>query len=139
WNGEKLTENYVEQDYYSRRGQLATGVPKPVETPAVAPWDVQPRPSNPAAEAVVRKVLEEGDLARCEGIVFDDEWAGGAKQRVLEPDGARIDDLFSAGDQVAFRIEQSGRVAPDFADGDLRQHRGSAAILHMTGLVTVAD
>jgi len=87
----------------------------------------------------VRKVLEEGDLARCEGIVFDDEWAGGAKQRVLEPDGARIDDLFSAGDQVAFRIEQSGRVAPDFADGDLRQHRGSAAILHMTGLVTVAD
>lgn len=138
WDGERLTENFVEQDYYSRREQLATGVPKGVEAPAIAPWDTQPQAANPTAEAIVRKVLQQGDLAQSAGIVFDDGQSGSTLQRVIEPNGAKIDDLFSAGDQVAFRVAQSGRLLGDFPDGH-SQPRDREVVLHMTGLVTVAD
>jgi predicted ester cyclase len=138
WDGERLTENYVEQDYYSRRGQLASGRPNPVVSPAIAPWDTRPRPSNPAAEAVVRQVLEHGDLAAVAGIVFDDAWHAGPAHRLLAPDGAVIDDLFSAGDQVAFHIAQSGRLLAGFGEGDAADG-GQRVMLHMSGVVTVAD
>ncbi len=134
WDGERLTENYVEQDYFSRREQLSSGQPKPVESPAIAPWDTKAQPENSAAESIVRKLLTDGDLAATPGVVFDDTWTGAPLQRILEPDGAAIDDLFSAGDQVAFRITQSGRVLRDFADAELV---GRPAQLHMTGILTV--
>lgn len=136
WDGERLTENYVEQDYYSRREQLASGQPKPIESPALAPWDTSPQPENSAAERVVREVLTRGDLTATPGIVFDDAWTGAPLQKVLQPDGAVIDDFFSAGDQVAFRITQSGRVLADFA---AEPRVGQLAFLHMTGIVTVRD
>jgi predicted ester cyclase len=134
WDGERLTENYVEQDYFSRREQLASGRPKPVESPALAPWDTPAQPENSAAEDVVRRLLSDGDLTATPGIVFDDTWTGAPLQRILQPDGAVIDDLFSAGDQVAFRITQSGRLLADFADAAFV---GRSALLHMTGIVTV--
>ena len=37
WDGQRLLENYVEQDYFGRRRQLAGDGPDPVEPPAVAP------------------------------------------------------------------------------------------------------
>jgi hypothetical protein len=135
WDGERLTENYVEQDYFSRREQLSSGRPKPVEAPALAPWDTQPQPENSAAESVVRKLLHDGELTAASGIVFDDAWTGAPLQKILQADGAVIDDLFSAGDQVAFRITQTGRVLPDFD----ATSAGCSAILHMTGIVTVRD
>jgi predicted ester cyclase len=135
WDGERLTENYVEQDYYSRREQLASAQPKPVESPALAPWDTTPQPEDNAAENVVRELLSQGDLSASADIVFDDAWTGAPAQRILQPDGAVIDDLFSAGDQVAFRITQSGRVLADFAAA----LAGTPAILHMTGIVTVRE
>ncbi|MBL8270066.1 ester cyclase, partial [Steroidobacter sp.] len=138
WDGERLTENFVEQDYYSRRQQLASGRPKPVETPALAPWDTVAEPVNPAAESVVREVLERGDLTRLDGLDFDDAWTGSPPQRVLQPDGATIDDLFSVGDRVAFRITQTGKLLDDFAGAEPR-FVNTPVFLHMTGLVTVRD
>jgi hypothetical protein len=85
---------------------------------------------------VVRKVLEHGDLTEYAAVEFDDAWTGSARARVLRPDSATVDDFFSAGEQVAFRITQSGTVLGDFADGSFA---GAAAILHMTGLVIVRD
>lgn len=139
WDGERLTENFVEQDYYSRRAQLASGAALPVETSAIAPWDAQPAPADPSAEAIVRELLEEGDLTQTRGVVFDDEWTGAVRQRVIEPTGAQIDDLFSAGSQVAFHAALRGRVADDFAIGDVAAARGQDAVLHMSGLVTLRD
>lgn len=138
WDGERLTENFVEQDYYSRREQLASGRPKPVETPALAPWDTAAEPANAQAETVVRDVLQHRDLTDIEGVVFDDAWTGSPPQRVLRPDGATIDDLFSAGEQVAFRITQTGTLLADFTGAAPRQVNTSV-FLHMTGLVTVRD
>lgn len=136
WDGERLVENFVEQDYYSRREQLAGGAPKPVEAPAMAPWDAVAQAPDPAAEAAVRGFLASGDLAALPGVVFDDEWTGSPRQRVLEPLGAEIDDLFCAGDRVAFRIRQHGRLVEDFAGGNV-ELVGRGVFLHMTGLVTV--
>lgn len=138
WDGERLTENFVEQDYYSRREQLASGRPKPVETPALAPWDTVAEPANEQAETVVRDVLQHRDLTEIENVVFDDAWTGSPLQRVLRPDGATIDDLFSAGEQVAFRITQTGNLLEDFAGTETRWVN-TPVFLHMTGLVTVRD
>lgn len=148
WDGTRLTENFVEQDYYSRRSQLADNAPLPVETSALAPWDTEPATPNRAAEDAVRKFLTTDDLTRIAAVVFDDEWTGAKRQRVIEPSGAIVDDLFSAGDQVAFHIAQTGRVADDFptgagaqddaSQGDLVRQR-SEAVLHMSGLVTVRN
>jgi len=138
WDGERLTENFVEQDYYSRREQLASRRPKPVETPALAPWDTVAEPANAQAEAVVRDVLRHRDLTENENVVFDDEWTGSPKQRVLRPESASIDDLFSTGEQVAFRITQTGTLLDDFTGAPPRLVN-TPVFLHMTGLVTVRD
>ena len=38
WNGRRLIENWVEQDYASRDRQLATGEPNPLDRPHLDPW-----------------------------------------------------------------------------------------------------
>lgn len=138
WDGERLTENFVEQDYYSRREQLASARPKPVETPALAPWDTAAEPANEAAEIMVRETLEHGDLSLDDAVVFDDAWTGSPKQRVLRPERTTIDDLFSAGEHVAFRITQTGTLLDDFAGADPR-FVDTPVFLHMTGLLTVRN
>ena len=138
WDGTRLTENFVEQDYYSRRSQLAHGDALPVETSAIAPWDMEPAAPNTSAEEVVRKFLTEDDLTRLDTVVFDDEWTGVKRQRVINASGAIVDDLFSAADQVAFHIAQTGRLSDDFPVGSSSQ-RDTEVVLHMSGLVTVKD
>jgi predicted ester cyclase len=141
WNGEKLTENFVEQDYYARRRQLSSGKPNLVESPAIAPWDTEAEAVNPAAEAFVRQLLSEGDLTAQSGIVFDDAWTDQTLQRVLSPENIEINDFFSAGANVAFHIKQQGRLLEDFCAGDpaLEGKAGSQVELHMSGFVTVKD
>jgi predicted ester cyclase len=64
WDGQRLLENHVEQDYFGRRRQLAGDGPDPVEAPAVAPWDTRSVRADLAAEAVVRDWLAAGRLPR---------------------------------------------------------------------------
>jgi hypothetical protein len=128
WDGQRLLENHVEQDYLARRRQLADGVPDPVEAPAVAPWDTRSVPAGPAAEAVVRAWLAAGDLA---AVTVDD---GQPPHRLIVPGRTDISVLFSAGPRVAFHAVQHGPLAgedPRFAgDGE--------AMLHLAGVVAVA-
>jgi hypothetical protein len=65
-------------------------------------------PPNPAAEEVVRAWLAGPDL-RSAAVVCDDESAGQPASRLLEVEGCRVDELFSAGEHVAFRVGQTGR------------------------------
>jgi predicted ester cyclase len=138
WNGEMLTENFVEQDYYSRREQLASGKSHPVAAAAIAPWDTQAQSPNLDAETTVRDFLETGDLTSIAAIVFDDVWAGRPLQRVIEPTAVQINDLFSAGDKVAFHITQYGLLHDDFTGTD-KSLQGREVILHMSGLLTVVN
>ena len=137
WNGRRLTMNRVEQDYQSRRRQLKSGLPDPVDAPAIAPWDTIGRAPDPGAEAVVRAWLEVGALARTPGVLMDDATAGHPAQLILDQSGIEIADIFSAGPAVAFHIVQTGALLPDFEEA--RDHRGRPASLSAAGLVTVAD
>jgi hypothetical protein len=131
WDGRRLTENFVEQDYFSRRRQLDGDGPDPVEPPAVAPWDTPARAPDPDAEAVVRAWLEAGDFA---GVTQDD---GRDAHRLIGPGRTEVSDLFSAGDQVAFRVAQHGPLAgadPLFAGNGT----ADAARLHLAGVVRVS-
>lgn len=138
WDGERLLENYVEQDYYSRRLQLAVGRPVEVEPPAIGPWDTESRAANAAAEDWVRESLQRGQLLKHAAIRFDDGSSSGPPQRILEPTQVRINDLFSAGENVAFHIAQEGVLLADFSQGR-PELVGVPVVLHMAGVVTVKD
>lgn len=129
WDGRRLLENFVEQDYFGRREQLAGGPPTAVEPPAIAPWDTEAVAPGPAAESVVRAWLAGGDVT---GVTVDD---GRPARRILAVEHTEIDDLFSADNRVAFHGVQCGTLAgddPDFV-GDC------PAELHVAGTVTVED
>ena len=53
WDGERLTECWVEQDYYARRRQLDAGISNPVEPPAIDPWSSGPEAAEANCEAAV--------------------------------------------------------------------------------------
>jgi hypothetical protein len=107
WNGSTLTHNVTEEDYFARCRQLADGSCDPVEGPMPAPWAVTPRDPDHAAEAAARDWLDAGDLSA--GVVLDDGWTGRPTPALLEVTGTRVEELFSAGNRVAFHAMQSGR------------------------------
>lgn len=135
WNGFRLLDNSVEQDYLSRRRQLASGVPAAVGAPAVAPWDTPARPPDPAAEDAVRAWIADGLPAAGE-LIWDDG-APDTRGTLLVDPASVVDDLFSAGDAVAFRLTCRGRYAGGLADVT-DAPVGAPATLHLVGLVHVA-
>ncbi len=135
WNGTRLIECVVEQDYYARREQYARGVPDRVDAPAVAPWDVVARAARPDAEQVARSWLLAG-AEPVGGTFFDDAWLPGHVHHTLfDAPFTEVLDLFSAGEQVAFRARQSGRLLAPFGGAPA----GTPAWLHMTGIVSVVS
>src|SRR6266704_4403987 len=128
WDGQRLLENHVEQDYLARRRQLVGGGPDPVEPSAVAPWDTRAAPADPAAEEAVRAWLAAGDLA---GVTVDD---GRPTGRLIAAGRTTINVLFSAGPRVAFHAVQCGPLTGE----DPRFVGDGEAMLHLAGVVRVA-
>ena len=128
WDGERLTENWTQEDYAARRRQLADGVPDPVGAPMAAPWTVSPAEPDPAAERVVHAWLATA-MPGADGVRWDD----GSGAPDFSPTGLEVAEIFSAGAQVAFAATQTG-LAP--AAGD--EGRGPER-LGLAGLVTVVD
>jgi hypothetical protein len=109
WNGRRLLENFVEQDFLAQEEQLASGVSAPLESPHLDPWvATRAEPASPAAEAVARRWLAKGDLRAAENAVVDGSWYAGAADSPLEVTSVEVTDLFSAGDRVAFHVRQRG-------------------------------
>jgi hypothetical protein len=134
--GGSLSRCAIEQDYFSRRRQLETGVPAPVDPPAVAPWDTREAVANPDAEAVVRVWLASGDFLRTANVQVDDSRATGGVEPVVEGGRVEVLEMLSGGDRCCFHAVHWGTVADEFAAA------GSPAepvAIHMSGLVTVAD
>lgn len=135
WDGARLTSNVTEEDYLSRRRQLATGFSDPVATPATAPWSARPEAPRPDAEEAVRRWLAGGDLAAGGRVSLDDGWTGQPVPALLDAEAVEIDTLFSAGAKVAFHATQHGRYAGGIGlPGD---PVGAAASLRFCGMVTV--
>jgi predicted ester cyclase len=92
WNGRRLVENVVEQDYLGRRRQLAAARgPDPVEPPAPAPWDTRAVAPDPAAEDVVRGWIADGLPARPAGQPGRDGATDPVRPAPLRWDGVRWD------------------------------------------------
>lgn len=137
WDGSRLTTNVTEEDYLSRRRQLAGGVSDPVATPATAPWSARPEPADQDAEDAVRAWLASGDLAAGGRVQLDDGWTGQPTPPLLEHEDVLVDSLFSAGRSVAFHATQRGAYRGGI---DLPiQPLGATAGLRCCGMVHVDD
>lgn len=135
WNGQQLVQCNVEQDYWSRRRQIASGHADPVDHPAVAPWDEEAQAPDGEAESIVRTSLERGTLWKRPGVFCDDAWCGRPAAHLIDQNTLTIVDLFSVGARVAFHVIQHGRVTADFTDIP----EGTATSLYAAGIVHVAD
>ncbi len=106
WNGRRLTENYVEQDYLSAHRQLASGVPHELDPIHLDPWvGTESVPSDEEAEETVRSWLAKGDLTHAGRHRIDDSLSDAP---VIDVNELTIDDLFSAGGRVPFHVVARG-------------------------------
>lgn len=139
--GDRLARCTIEQDYYSRRRQLADRTPIAVDSPAIAPWDEIGLPRHQGDEAIVDAWLASGDWLSDGAVAIDDSRAMGAVDPVLAPGTVRVLKAISghapSGDtKVAFHALQTGSVTPGFASA-AGGATGDTAHLHLSGLVTV--
>lgn len=135
WDGIRLTWNVTEEDYFSRRRQLASGTSDPVATPATAPWSARPEVPRPDAEDVVRRWLAGGDLTAGGRVSLDDGWTGQPVPALVAVEDVEIDTMFSAGSSVAFHATQRGRYLGGIGVAD--EPVGVPASLRCCGMVTV--
>lgn len=139
WNGRRLTENYVEQDYLAMGEQLATGVPRALEPPHLDPWmATEAVPADPAAEAAVRAWLQRGDLADAGTLVIDDTPVGRPYEPVLDVADVVVNDIFSAGRRVPFHASLRGPYRGGIGDVP-DTHKGTEVTLHVAGIADVGD
>ena len=125
WNGRRLTENYVEQDYFALRRQLTEGVPDALEPPHLDPWvTTEPVPADSANEAIVRDQLVAGRLVDMSGLI--------------EAGHVTVNDLFSAGPRVPFHVTVRGRYCGDL-DGVPASHHGTPVTVQVAGIADVVD
>lgn len=139
WDGRQLVENFVEQDYFSRRRQLAAGPTDSVEAPAVAPWDQTAQPPTDKAEAVVRQWLDDAVatdvITKTPGVTCDE---GVVAQPVVDACSVEVDDLFSAGSRVGFHAALRGSYVGGLGE-ELPDRVGADVVLHVAGLVDTAE
>ncbi|MDE3176948.1 MAG: hypothetical protein KGM15_12680, partial [Pseudomonadota bacterium] len=127
-----LTGCVAQEDYWTRRRQLQSGLADPVEAPAAAPWDETPKPRDEAAEATVRAWLQGDWPEETSAVPCDDEHITGKPLRFTVR-ACEIDVLLSSGPDVVFHAMQRGtyRGGLDGVEGE------AAAHLHVNGLVRV--
>lgn len=134
WDGQQLTENFVEQDYLSRRRQLRSSSPHPVARPAVDPWATPALPEDPETLRTAREWLQSGRLEAVE-LMLDDCWVTGGIDLSVEPEEVVVDTLFTAGVRAAFHAGVYGTYRGDLENVDRRAAR--RCVLHLAGLATV--
>jgi hypothetical protein len=139
WNGTRLTENYVEQDYVAMQAQIASGQPHPLTPPHIDPWTTtEAVPADAGAEAVVRAWLDRGDLTDARSFELDDMRTGAAYEPVIDVESVTVNDLFSAGSSVPFHVTMHGTYRGGLGD-HLGPHVGSPASVNVVGIARVAD
>ena len=137
WDGEQLLENYVEQDFLAQQAQLHSGEVAPLEPPHVDPWvSTVAVPSNPDAEEIARAWLLKGDLREARDVTIDSSWYEDLAPSPIDVESVEINDLFSAGDRVAFHISQTGSYAGGWPRVD-DTLVGKSTTMSSVGLVAV--
>jgi hypothetical protein len=132
-NGTQLCGCVAQEDYFTRQRQLKSGQADRADPPALAPWDTEPLPADPAALVAVREWLSGHWPLPAGGVRCDDEHITGVPL-VFEVESMAFTELFSSGDQVAFHACQRGVYRgglPGVAA------TGRTSVLHANGLVRV--
>lgn len=135
WDGARLVECRLEQDYFARRRQLETKEPNPVLPPGWDPWLAPVQAPRPEIEDVVRQWIEAGHLLSSPFGSLDDEASAPPCRPELNLEGVDVDDIFSAGDVAVFRAVHRGRYRGGLPNS--KGQEGKSATLYATGIVTV--
>jgi len=139
WNGSQLLENFVEQDFLAQEAQLAGGDPAPLEPAHLDPWvGTRSCPADPEALRIARAWLAKGDLRDACEVVIDGSWYEPLAPSPIDVSSVAIDDLFSAGDRVAFHICQTGAYRGGLAGAPV-ELRGRETVLRCAGIARVRD
>lgn len=135
WDGERLTECRVEQDYFSRAEQLRTGSPVPVTAPGLDPFMTPEAPASSQTDDVLRAWLESSQWLSDPAVVWDDGAPATPRPR-LAAAASHVIDLFTSGSRAAFHVRASGTYAGGL--GEEHDHLvGGQVDLYATGLVAV--
>lgn len=129
-----LVSNITEEDYFSRRRQLADGVRDSIPSPLPDAWSTAVASADASAERRVRDWLLGGALSSSDaGLVCD---AGDDNLPLLEVESTRVTELFSAGAAVGFRVQERGGYRRGL--GLPEDRIGQSGMLSTVGLVRVA-
>jgi hypothetical protein len=132
WDGDRLTDCRVEQDYYARRAQLTTGRPNVVESPAHDPWAVPIEEPNPRVEQTARAWVAGNGIAALDIGALDDEPVAPPSRIVLDEPDYQILDCFSGADRAAFHCTAGGIVAQ--WPGAPAELIGAPAVVYYSGI-----
>lgn len=137
WDGSRLTECRVEQDYFSRQRQLTQRRPNSIEAPAADPWTAAPEAPDLASESIVRSWLSGGGLQNARFGSMDDERSSPSARPRIDQSAIEILDLFSAGSRVVFHIMIRGRYGGGL-EGAVGK-AGDSASLYSSGIARVRE
>ena len=137
WNGARLVDCRVEQDYYARRAQLRSGTPHAVDRPAHDPWAVAVEQPDPTVRDTVRQWLGDGGIATLPCGALDDEPFADAARIQLDWPAIEVLDCFSAADRAGFHVSATGPVSAwPGADQELL---GRTTTVYYAGIAQVVD
>lgn len=137
WDGDRLTDCRVEQDYYARRTQLQSGRPNAIEAPAHDPWAVPVEDPDPKVEQVAREWLTAGGLATIAPGSLDDEPVATPARITLDRPAYEILDCFSGAERAAFHVTARGEIAE--WPGAAAELIGRPALVYYCGIARVVD
>lgn len=138
-DGKQLCRGWAEEDYFARKRQLTTGKCDAVDSPHPTPWDVHPAAPDPKTESIARRWLCSGEeRAVLPGVNWlskvDD--SDPQPEALVDIQATTIDELFSAGDRVAFHLQHEARYRGGFADLDSALV-GRAVPVRAAGMLTI--
>ena len=136
WDGARLVECRVEQDYFARREQQRTTRPNALPAPAIDPWNTAGEAAESGVEDAVRSWLTNGGLADSPRGSLDDEHCVDPTRMRLDDPTVEVLDLFGAGRRAAFHVRSTGTYAGGLPGLD--EHLGRAATLYGCGIATVS-
>lgn len=136
WDGQRLLECRVEQDYFARRGQLRGETAAVLSSPAVDPWTQVPAGHDDAVAGTARRWLTGGGLVDLPQGALDDERHRPMARVWLDDVTTDVLDLFAAGDRAAFHVALDGRYAGGLPGRDT--YTGRSGRLYAAGVLTVA-
>lgn len=137
WDGDRLLDCRVEQDYFARRDQQVTGIPDAVPAPGLDPWIVAPAAPDPRTERVVREWLGHGGLSDVPIGSRDNEHCSPPRRALISDGETTVLDLFTAGSRAAFHVVRSGLYAGGLDNAGC--YRNTEISVYATGIATVGE